>query len=85
MDNQDVNGEATLYFTDKGLATGNPLLTAIDYAVASVYSTTLNINARLRVQMREKNVTEKYVSANVTNSSGVSVLGISVLGFRKSR
>ncbi|WP_286163990.1 hypothetical protein [Bacillus sp. AFS088145] len=30
----DTNGVATLYFTDNGLATGNPLLTAIDYAVA---------------------------------------------------
>lgn len=30
--------------------------------------------------MREKNVTGKYVSANVTNISGVTLLGISVLG-----
>ncbi|WP_129688617.1 hypothetical protein [Gottfriedia acidiceleris] len=76
----DANGVATLYFTDNGLATGNSLLTAIDYAVASVYSTNVNINARPRVQMREKNVAGKYVSANVTNISGVTVLGISVLG-----
>ena len=76
----DANGVATLYFTDNGLATGNLLLIAIDYAVASVYSTNVNINARPRVQMREKNVAGKYVSANVTNISGVTVLGISVLG-----
>ena len=30
--------------------------------------------------MREKNEAGKYVSANVTNISGVTVLGISVLG-----
>lgn len=30
--------------------------------------------------MREKNITGKYVSANVTNISGVTVLGINVLG-----
>ncbi|WP_286163989.1 hypothetical protein [Bacillus sp. AFS088145] len=30
--------------------------------------------------MREKNVVGKYVSANVTNISGGTVLGISVLG-----
>ena len=76
----DANGIATLYFTDNGLANGNPLLTTIDYAVSSVYSTNPSINARPRVQMREKNVTAKYVSANVTNISGVTVLGINVLG-----
>lgn len=76
----DTNGIATLYFTVNGLANGNPLLTTIDYAVSSVYSTNSSINARPRVQMREKNVTAKYVSANVTNISGVTVLGISVLG-----
>lgn len=76
----DASGVATLYFTDNGLANGNPLLTTIDYAVASVYSTNPSINARPRVQMREKNVSGKYVSANVTNISGVTVLGISVLG-----
>ncbi|WP_255294866.1 hypothetical protein [Bacillus sp. AFS041924] len=48
--------------------------------MASVYSTNVSINARPRVQMREKNVSGKYVSANVTNISGVTVLGISVLG-----
>jgi len=47
----DVNGVATLYFTDNGLANGNSLLTTIDYAVASVYSTNPSINARPRVQM----------------------------------
>lgn len=57
----DANGVVTLYFTYNGLATGNPSLTAIDYAVASVYSTNVNINARPRVQMREKNVAGKYV------------------------
>ncbi|PEQ02186.1 hypothetical protein [Bacillus toyonensis] len=76
----DVNGIATLYFTDNQLANGKPLLTTVDYAVASIYSTNSSINARPRVQMREKNVTGKYVSANVTNISGVTVLGISVLG-----
>ncbi|QFF99954.1 hypothetical protein PB01_14610 [Psychrobacillus glaciei] len=76
----DANGIATLYFTVNGLANGNPLLTTIDYAVSSVYSTNSSINARPRVQMREKNVAAKYVSANVTNISGVTVLGISVLG-----
>ena len=76
----DSNGIATLYFTDNGLANGNPLLTTIDYAVSSVYSTNSSINARPRVQMREKNVTAKYVSANVTNISSVTVLGINVLG-----
>ena len=76
----NANGIATLYFTDDGLASGNPLLTAIDYAVSSVYSTNSSINARPRVQMREKNVPAKYVSANVTTISGVTVLGISVLG-----
>lgn len=30
--------------------------------------------------MREKNIAAKYVSANVTNISGVTVLGTSVLG-----
>jgi len=76
----DANGVATLYFTDNGLANGNSLLTTIDYAVASVYSTNPSINARPRVQMREKNVAGKYVSANVTNISGVTVLGNNVLG-----
>src|SRR5690606_38461723 len=76
----DANGVATLYFTDNGLATGNPLLTTIDYAVASVYSTNPTVISRPRVQMREKNTDEKYVSANVTNFSGVVVLGITVLG-----
>lgn len=76
----DANGVATLYFTDNGLANGNPLLTTIDYAVASVYSTNSSINARPRVQMREKNISGKYVSANVTNISSVTVLGINVLG-----
>lgn len=55
-------------------------LDTIDYAVSSVYSTNATINARPRVQMREKNIAGKYVSANVTNVSGVVVLGISVLG-----
>lgn len=76
----NANGIATLYFTDNGLADGNPLLNTIDYAVSSVYSTNATINARPRVQMREKNIAGKYVSANVTNISGVTVLGISVLG-----
>ncbi|MGG1330377.1 hypothetical protein ABE222_27405 [Bacillus tropicus] len=76
----DANGIATLYFTDNQLANGKSLLTTVDYAVASIYSTNSSINARPRVQMREKNVTGKYVSANVTNISGVTVLGISVLG-----
>lgn len=76
----NANGIATLYFTDNQLATGNSLLTTVDYAVASVYSTNSSINARPRVQMREKNVTGKYVSANVTTVSGVTVAGISVLG-----
>lgn len=75
-----ANGIATLYFTDNGLADGNPLLDTIDYVVSSVYSTNATINARPRVQMREKNIAGKYVSANVTNISGVTVLGISVLG-----
>jgi len=30
--------------------------------------------------MREKNITAKYVSANITNISGIVVLGINVLG-----
>lgn len=76
----DANGVATLYFTDNGLATGNPLLTTIDYAVASVYSTNATVISRPKVQMREKNIAGKYVSANVTNVSGVTVLGITVLG-----
>lgn len=76
----DASGIATIYFTDNGLANGNPLLTTIDYAVASVYSTNTTIISRPRVQMREKNITSKYVSANVTNISGVTVLGITVLG-----
>ena len=76
----DANGIATLYFTDNGLANGNSLLSSIDYAVASVYSTNSTINLRPRVQMREKNISGKYVSANVTNISGVTVLGINVLG-----
>lgn len=76
----NANGVATLYFTDNGLATGNPLLTTIDYAVASVYSINPTIISRPRVQMREKNIDGKYVSANVTNVSGVTVLGITVLG-----
>ena len=76
----DSNGIATFYFTDNALATGNPLLSSIDYAVSSVYSTNATINLRPRVQMREKNVAGKYVSANVTNISGVTVLGINVLG-----
>ncbi len=76
----DANGVATFYFTDNALATGNTLLSTIDYAVSSVYSTNSSINARPRVQMREKNIAAKYVSANVTNISGVTVLGINVLG-----
>src|SRR5690625_3043022 len=76
----NANGIARLYFTDNGLATGNPLLDTIDYAVASVYSTNSSVHARPRVQMREKNLTGKYVSANVTNVSGVTVLNINVLG-----
>lgn len=76
----NTNGIATLYFTDNGLASGLSLLNTIDFAVASVYSANSNIIARPKVQMREKNVTGKYVSANVTNVSGVEVLGISVLG-----
>lgn len=76
----DANGIATFYFTDNALANGNPLLSTIDFAVSSVYSTNPSINLRPRVQMREKNITGKYVSANVTNISGVTVLGISVLG-----
>lgn len=71
---------ATLYFTDNALANGNPLLSTIDYAVASVYSTNPTISLRTRVQMREKNISGKYVSANITNISGVTVLGINVLG-----
>ncbi|GAA0604583.1 hypothetical protein GCM10009001_22240 [Virgibacillus siamensis] len=76
----DANGIAKIYFTDNGLADGNSLLQTIDYAVASVYSTNSTINARPRVQMREKNITKKYVSANVTNISGVTLLGVTVLG-----
>lgn len=30
--------------------------------------------------MREKNLLGKYVSANVTNISGITVIGINVLG-----
>ncbi|AMQ06555.1 hypothetical protein [Sporosarcina psychrophila] len=76
----DANGIATLYFTENGLSTGIPLLTTIDYAVSSIYSTNSSINARPRVQMREKNVAAKFVSANVTNNSSIVVLGINVLG-----
>ena len=76
----DSNGIATFYFTDNALATGNPLLSSIDYAVSSIYSTNATTNLRPRVQMREKNIAGKYVSANVTNISGVTVLGINVLG-----
>ena len=76
----NANGVATLYFTDTGLADGNSYLTTIDYAVSSVYSTNASLIARPRVQMREKNIAAKYVSANVTNVSGVTVLGINVLG-----
>lgn len=76
----DANGIATFYFTDNAIASGNPLLTTIDFAVSSVYSTNTTINLRPRVQMREKNIAAKYVSANVTNISGVTVLGINVLG-----
>lgn len=76
----DANGIAIFYVTDNALANGNPLLSTIDFAVSSVYSTNASINLRPRVQMREKNIAGKYVSANVTNISGVTVLGISVLG-----
>lgn len=76
----NASGISTIYFTDNGLASGNPLLTSIDYATASVYSTNPTINARPRVQMREKNVAAKFVSANVTNNSSIVVLGINVLG-----
>ena len=76
----DANGIATFYFTDNALANGNSLLSTIDYAVASVYSTNPAINLRPRVQMREKNISSKYVSANVSNFTGVTVLGINVLG-----
>lgn len=71
---------ATFYFTDNALANGNPLLSTIDFAVSTVYSTNSTINLRPRVQMREKNITSKYVSANITNISGVTVIGINVLG-----
>ncbi|HWK21451.1 MAG TPA: hypothetical protein VNS08_00310 [Ureibacillus sp.] len=54
----DTNGVATLYFTDNSLASGNPLLTTIDYAVASVYSTSTTVISRSKVQMREKNIAE---------------------------
>ncbi|MED4473963.1 MULTISPECIES: hypothetical protein [Bacillaceae] len=76
----NADGIATLYFTDNGLANGNPLLKTIDYAVSSVYSTNPLIIARPKVQMREKNITGKYVSANVTNISSVTLLGINILG-----
>lgn len=76
----DANGIATFYFTDNALANGNPLLSTIDFAVSSVYSTNPSINLRPRAQMREKNIIAKYVSANITNISGVTVLGINVLG-----
>lgn len=76
----DVNGVATFYFTDNALANGNSLLASIDYAVASVYSTNATISLRPRVQMREKNITLKYVSANVSNFSTVQLLGVNVLG-----
>ncbi|MCM0624071.1 hypothetical protein M5J14_05980 [Lysinibacillus sp. OL1_EC] len=76
----DANGIATFYFTDNALVNGSPLLSTLDYAVASVYSTNSTINLRPRVQMREKNISGKYVSANITNISGVTVLGINVLG-----
>ncbi|MED3798428.1 hypothetical protein P4604_13680 [Lysinibacillus capsici] len=76
----DANGIATLYFTDNALANGNAFLSTIDYSEASVYSTNPTINLRPRVQMREKNISGKYVSANITNISGVTVLGINVLG-----
>lgn len=76
----DANGIAIFYVTDNALANGNTLLSTIDFAVSSVYSTNASINLRPRVQMREKNIAGKYVSANVTNISGVTVLGISVLG-----
>lgn len=76
----NASGVATLYFTDNGLATGNALLDTIDYAVASVYSTNSTIIARPRVQMREKNITGKYVAANVTKFTSVVVLSLNVLG-----
>lgn len=76
----DANGVATLYLTDNGAANGNALLTTIDYAVASVYSTNTNISDRPRVQMREKNVIGKYISANVTKMTSVTLLGLNVLG-----
>lgn len=76
----DVNGVATLYFTDNALANGNPLLSTIDYAVASVYSTNTTTSLRPRVQMREQNIPAKYVSANVTNFTTVTLLGVNVLG-----
>lgn len=76
----DLNGIATFYITDNGLSTGNALLTSIDIVNPSVYSTNTSVINRPRVQMREKNLVGKYVSANVTNLSGVVVLGITVLG-----
>lgn len=76
----DANGIATFYITDNGTANGKALLSSIDCVNPSVYSTNGSAIARPRVQMREKNLVGKYVSANVTNLSGVVVLGITVLG-----
>ena len=78
----DADGVATLYFTDNGSASGNSLLTTIEYAVASVYSTNPIVISRPKVIMREKNIAAKYVSANVTEINGLTlpVLGVTVLG-----
>lgn len=76
----NASGVATFYITDNGASNGNALLTSIDCVNPSVYSTDATIINRPRVQMREKNLAGKYVSANITNMSGVVVLGITVLG-----
>ncbi|WP_232540596.1 hypothetical protein [Lysinibacillus fusiformis] len=50
----DANGIATFYVTDNALANGNPLLSTIDFAVSSVYSTNSSINLRPRVTNERK-------------------------------
>lgn len=78
-----ANGIAQFYFTHDGTSNGRALLTSIDCAFVSVYSTNDNLNLRPMVDMRERNLAGKYVAAHVSNFSGVTILGINVLGSRQ--
>lgn len=75
----DASGIATFYITHDGTSTGNVLLSSIDHVSITTYSTSATVITRPKLSGREKNLGSKYVSANVTNVSGTTILGITVL------